>query len=275
MFALYLPEPELERLTARDELPALGGELRPVTILFSDIAGYSGLSETLTPAELVGDLNRYFGRMTEIVQRRGGFVDKFIGDGVLAVFGAPIAQGNHALTGVQAALDMIAALESDPTMTLNGQPIRIRIGLHTDQVIVGNIGAPNRFNYTIVGDGVNLASRLEGVGKAYHVSIVASEETRIAAAEDTIRFRELDQVRVVGRDRPVTLFEPLAADAEVDLSHFAEALTLWRRGAFAAAAYLFRELGDDPAAAAFADRADAFAAQPPGHWDGIVNLTQK
>jgi adenylate cyclase len=274
MFALYLPEPELERLTARDQLPALGGELRSVTILFSDIAGYSGLSETLTPAELVGDLNRYFGRMTEIVQKHGGFVDKFIGDGVLAVFGAPLAQGNHALSGVQTALDMIAALQTDPTMTLNGRPIRIRVGLHSDQVIVGNIGAPNRFNYTVVGDGVNLASRLEGVGKAYHVSIVASEDTRIAAG-DGICFRELDQVRVVGRDRPVTLFEPLAPGARIDLPHFAEALTLWRSGAFAAAASLFRQLGDDPAAAAFAERAEAFAAGPPERWDGIVNLTQK
>ena len=274
MFALYLPEPELERLTARDQLPALGGELRPVTILFSDIAGYSGLSETLTPAELVGDLNRYFGRMTEIVQKHGGFVDKFIGDGILAVFGAPLALGNHAPAGVQAALDMIAALNSDPTMTLNGQPIRIRVGLHTDRVIVGNIGAPNRFNYTVVGDGVNLASRLEGVGKAYHVSIIASEDTRLAAG-DTIRFRELDQVRVVGRDQPVTLFEPLAAEAQIDLPHFAEALTLWRSGAFAAAASLFRQLGEDSVAAAFADRAEAFAAHPPDHWDGIVNLTQK
>jgi adenylate cyclase len=274
MFALYLPEPELERLTARDELPALGGELRPVTILFSDIAGYSGLSETLTPAELVGDLNRYFGRMTEIVQAHGGFVDKFIGDGILAVFGAPLAQGNHALAGVQAALDMIAALERDATLTLNGQPIRIRVGLHTDRVIIGNIGAPNRFNYTVVGDGVNLASRLEGVGKAYHVSIVASEDTRRAAG-DSICFRELDQVRVVGRDQPVTLFEPLPSNAQVDLPHFAEALSLWRSGAFAAAASLFRQLADDPAATAFAEKAEAFAAQPPARWDGIINLTQK
>jgi adenylate cyclase len=190
------------------------------------------------------------------------------------VFGAPLAQGNHARAGVQAALDMIAALETDPTMTLNGKPIRIRVGLHTDRVIVGNIGAPNRFNYTVVGDGVNLAARLEGVGKAYHVSLIASEDTRIAAG-DAIRFRELDQVRVVGRDRPVTLFEPLAANAQVDLPHFAEALTLWRSGAFAAAASLFRQLGDDPAATAFAEKAEAFAAQPPAQWDGIVNLTQK
>ena len=272
-FSLYLPEPELERLTARDELPALGGELREVTILFSDIAGYSGLSESLTPAALVADLNRYFARMTAIVQRHGGFVDKFIGDGVLAVFGAPLAAGNHASAAVEAALDMVAALASDPTLTLNGQPIRIRVGLHTDQVIVGNIGAPDRFNYTVVGDGVNLASRLEGVGKMYHVALIASDATRHAAG-DAYPFRELDQVRVVGRDQPVTLFEPLPLGARID-RRFAEALSLWRRGAFADAAALFRQLTDDPAARAFAERAEAWAQRPPAHWDGIVNLQQK
>ncbi|HJT11303.1 MAG TPA: adenylate/guanylate cyclase domain-containing protein [Dongiaceae bacterium] len=272
-FSLYLPEPELERLTARDELPALGGEEREVTILFSDIAGYSGLSESLTPAALVGDLNRYFARMTEIVQRHGGFVDKFIGDGVLAVFGAPLAAGNHAEAAVQAALDMVAALARDSTLTLNRRPIRIRVGLHTDRVIVGNIGAPDRFNYTVVGDGVNLASRLEGVGKLYDVSIIASDATRRAAG-DAHAFRELDQVRVVGRDRPVTLFEPLAPANRIDPG-FAEALALWRRGAFVEAAAVFRQLTDDPAAGAFAERAEAWAEHPPAHWDGIVNLQQK
>ena len=272
-FSLYLPEPELERLTARDELPVLGGELREVTILFSDIAGYSGLSESLTPAALVGDLNRYFARMTAIVQRHGGFVDKFIGDGVLAVFGAPLAAGGHASAAVQAALDMVAALATDATLTLNGQPICIRVGLHTDRVIVGNIGAPDRFNYTVVGDGVNLASRLEGVGKLYHVAIVASDATRRAAGEAQ-PFRELDQVRVVGRDQPVTLFEPLPPGTSID-PRFGEALALWRRGAFAEAAALFRQLNDDPAARAFAERAEAWTQQPPAHWDGIVNLQQK
>lgn len=272
-FSLYLPEPELERLSARDELPALGGELREVTILISDIAGYSGLAERLTPAALVSDINRYFARMTAIVQRHGGFVDKFIGDGILAVFGAPLAAGNHASAAVQAALDMTAALATDATLTLNGQPIRIRVGLHTDRVIVGNIGAPDRFNYTVVGDGVTLASRLEGVGKLYHVAIVASDATRRAAGE-AHPVRELDQVRVVGRDQPVTLFEPLPPGTRID-PRFTEALALWRRGAFADAAVLFRQLNDDPAASAFAERAEAWAQNPPTHWDGIVNLQQK
>jgi class 3 adenylate cyclase len=212
--------------------------------------------------------------MTEIVQRHRGFVDKFIGDGILAVFGAPLAEDRHAQAGIEAALEMIAALASDSTITLNGQPIRIRIGLHTGQVIVGNIGAPNRFNYTVVGDAVNLASRLEGVGKLYDVPIVVSEDTRQAAG-DSVRFRELDQVRVVGRDQPVTLFEPLPPQPKLDLVRFADALALWRRGNFAASAALFRQLADDPAAHRFAERAEAFALHPPAAWDGIVNLQQK
>ncbi|TXH33902.1 MAG: adenylate/guanylate cyclase domain-containing protein [Rhodospirillaceae bacterium] len=271
-FALYLPEAELERLAAEGQAPSLGGELREVTILFSDIAGYSKLSESLSPGDLVHDLNAYFGRMTEIVQDHGGFVDKFIGDGILAVFGAPIRNGNHALAGTQAGLDMVAACADDANLTLNGERFHIRVGLHTGEAIVGNIGSPNRFNYTVVGDSVNLASRLEGVGKRYHTSIILSEQTREMVG-DAITFRELDQVRVVGRDQPVRLFTPLA-DSD---GRWMNALAAWRSGDFAAAVAAFNNLAKegDEIAAAFAERAAANIVTPPVAWDGIVNLSEK
>ncbi|MDY0884450.1 adenylate/guanylate cyclase domain-containing protein [Dongia soli] len=271
-FALYLPEAELERLTAEGQAPSLGGELREVTILFSDIAGYSKLSESLSPGDLVRDLNAYFGRMTEIVQKHGGFVDKFIGDGILAVFGAPVRNGNHALAGTQAALDMVAACAGDANLTLNGERFHIRVGLHTGEAIVGNIGSPNRFNYTVVGDSVNLASRLEGVGKRYHTSIILSEQTRELVG-DAIACRELDQVRVVGRDQPVRLFTPLADSGD----GWMIALSQWRTGDFAAAAAGFRTLAEagDEIAGSFAERAAAYSVTPPASWDGIVNLSEK
>ncbi|HVI91667.1 MAG TPA: adenylate/guanylate cyclase domain-containing protein [Dongiaceae bacterium] len=277
-FSLYLPSAELERLVAQEQMPELGGELRPVTILFSDIASYSSLSEELAPADLVSDLNRYFGRMTEIVQRHGGFVDKFIGDGILAVFGAPLADADHALAGVQAALDMCAACDGDPQMTINGRRFGIRVGVHSGEAIVGNIGAPDRFNYTVVGDSVNLASRLEGVGKRYHTTIIVSEQTRQMVG-DRIAFRELDLVRVVGRDHPVRLFLPLPPEqaGSYDMATWIMALSAWRMGDFATVATICEGLAEkgDEIAAGFAQRARQWLQSPPTSWTGIVNLSEK
>ncbi len=277
-FSLYLPAAEVQRLVSGNRAPALGGELRNVTILFSDIAGYSKLSESLTPADLVHDLNAYFGRMTEIVQQHGGFVDKFIGDGILAVFGAPIRTGNHALDAARAAMEMTTACATETHLTLNGQPFQIRVGLHTGEAIVGNIGAPNRFNYTVVGDSVNLASRLEGVGKRYHTSIILSEQTREMIG-DAVAFRELDQVRVVGRDQPVRLFTPLdeTARQHFDDDAWMAALDTWRRGDFAQAQDLCTRIAaaGDEIAATFAERAAGYRLTPPAQWDGIVNLSEK
>lgn len=277
-FSLYFPRVELDRLMSQEQMPALGGELRPVTILFSDIASYSTLSEDLAPADLVADLNRYFGRMTEIVQHHGGFVDKFIGDGILAVFGAPLADADHALAGVRAALEMCDACEGDPLMTISGQRFGIRIGIHSGDAIVGNIGAPDRFNYTVVGDSVNLASRLEGVGKRYHTTIIVSEQTRQLIGE-RLAFRELDMVRVVGRDHPVRLFVPLTDSngRGYDERQWMLALSAWRNGDFAGAAAIcekLRQQGDE-IAASFADRAQQWLKMPPANWTGIVNLSEK
>src|SRR5262249_18068757 len=163
----------------------------------SDIASYSTLSERVEPGPLVDDLNRYFSRMTDIVQAHGGFVDKFIGDGILAIFGAPLSRPNAALDAMQASLAMIHSLQHDPLYIGDGGRIAIRIGLHSGAAIVGNIGSPQRFNYTVMGDAVNVASRLEGVGKHYGVPIVMSEQVRERVG-DAGAFRELDFIRVIG-----------------------------------------------------------------------------
>jgi len=277
-FSLYLPSAELDRLAAQQQAPTLGGELRPVTILFSDIAGYSSLSEELAPADLVSDLNRYFSRMTEIVQQHGGFVDKFIGDGILAVFGAPLAHTDHAASAVAAALQMVTLCQDDPALTIKGQRFGIRVGVHSGDAIVGNIGSPNRFNYTVVGDSVNLASRLEGVGKRYHTSIIVSEQTRQQAGDQFV-FREIDLVRVVGRDHPVRLFTPLSpvAMTSYDEQRWMSALSAWRSGDFKLVSEICEELASrgDKIAGSFATRARHLLLAPPITWDGIVNLSEK
>ncbi len=277
-FALYLPRPVIDRMIDEGKPPALGGEQRAVTVLFSDIAGFTKASEALSPAELVAALNEYFAAMTAIVEEHGGFVDKFVGDAVVAVFGAPLNDGKHAQHAVRAALHMDRVLREQKGFRLGqNAPIHIRIGLNTGPVLIGNIGSPRRFNYTAMGDAVNLASRLEGANKMFGTRILVSDSTR-AACGDAILFREIDRVRVLGRDAPVSLYEPLAragrlrADDPRNAAAFAAALALWRQGDFAAAERGFLALPNDPAAVAFAKRC---AAKPPLGWDGVSDLTEK
>ena len=218
LFSLYLPPVVVERMVAGGRMPELGGEERDVTVLFSDIAGFTAISEACDPATLVQGLNTYFSTMTGIIEDHGGFVDKYIGDAIVAVFGAPVEDSRHAERAMRAALKMQAALRGDPQrFSVAGHAMKIRIGLNTGRVLIGNIGSPRRFNYTAMGDAVNLASRLEGANKAYGTSILVSEDT-MAAAGDAIVARRVDVVRVVGRAQPVRLYEPLApretADAE-------------------------------------------------------------
>lgn len=282
-FKLYLPPSVIDDMTRDGATPRLGGEARDVSILFSDIAGYTKMSEGLDPEELVGILNRYFTTMTDIVEKHGGFVDKFIGDAVLAVFGAPRLDPAHAKAAVAAALEMQAALAADLTLLDSGRGPRgsIRIGVASGPAVIGNIGSPRRFNYTVMGDTVNLASRLEGVNKYYGSGVIVSAAA--AAAGDPKDFREVDAIRVVGRDEPVALFEPLSPARRDDPAEterrasYAAALALWRAGDFALAAQAFTALAEvDPVAAAMARRAAAYAVKPPSFaWDGVTSFTEK
>jgi adenylate cyclase len=210
LFSLYLPPVVVERMVAGGRMPELGGEEREVTVLFSDIAGFTAISEACDPATLVQGLNTYFSTMTDIIEAHGGFVDKYIGDAIVAVFGAPVQDARHAEQAMRAAMRMRDALRAEPErFSLAGLPLKTRIGLNTGRVLIGNIGSPRRFNYTAMGDAVNLASRLEGANKAYGTSILVSEDT-MRAAGDAVAARRVDIVRVVGRAQPVRLYEPLA-----------------------------------------------------------------
>jgi adenylate cyclase len=282
-FALYLPPSEVDRMVAGGAMPKLGGEARTVSILFTDLASFARVSEYLDPAQLAAALNTYFAAVTEIVERHHGFVDKFIGDAVVAIFGAPIEDPDHALDAVRAAI-AIRAASADAARELarsGGRSPATRIGVNTGPVVIGNIGSPRRFNYTAMGDAVNLASRLEGVNKRYGTLVLVSDATAQACGE-AIVFREVDTVAVKGRERPVALFEPLGLAGELALDAlarrevFAKALRLWRLGSFAAAARAFETLADgDPAAAHFAVLARELAADPPADWRGVSILTDK
>jgi adenylate cyclase len=282
-FALYLPAAVIERALALRDGPTLGGEVRRVSILFSDIANYARLSERLEPTALVTALNEYFATVTGLIEAHGGFVDKFIGDAVVAVFGAPFDEPAHADKAVAAALAIQAALQAEPHRYRlgGGAPLVTRIGINSGEVLIGNIGSPRRFNYTVMGDAVNLASRVEGVNKRYGTVLLLTDATRAACGPDFV-FREVDTVAVKGRSTPVTLYEPLGKSGSVPAARlaaaeaFAAALALWRAGQFAHAQSAFAALAPgDPVAAAFAERAMLYLVEPPAAWQGVTVLTEK
>jgi adenylate cyclase len=188
----------------------LGGELVPVTVLFSDIRSFTTISETMEPRALLDFLNEYFSGMVESVLRHHGVVDKFIGDAIMAVFGAPVPEPDDALHAVQAALDMRARLAHiNQAFETRGLPaIRTGIGLHYGQVVAGNMGHVERMEYTVIGDTVNVASRLEGLTKELKADIVLSEDLFLQVAEH-IEAEPIDQVHVKGRDREVMVYRLL------------------------------------------------------------------
>jgi len=284
-FAFYLAPAVIEKMMASNTLPELGGESRVLTVYFSDVAGFSSFSEKLTPADLVKLMNQYLSAMTEIIEEHHGFVDKYIGDAIIAVFGAPLDDPEHAANAVRAALQCqqrLAELCRSVEM-FQRHPVRQRIGLNSGEALVGNIGSRRRFNYTAMGDVVNLASRLEGANKFFGTSILAAETT-VALTESAFAWREIDQIRVKGRVQPVRIFEPLAAadedcaDPHSRVASYAEGLACWRAGEFVHSRDCFARNADtDPPSAFFLKRATALVQAAPdmSKWEPIYTLDEK
>jgi class 3 adenylate cyclase/CHASE2 domain-containing sensor protein len=283
-FQLYLAPALIDRMLASERPPELGGEDREVTIFFSDVAGFSSFSEKMTPKELVALMNEYLSEMTDIIEAHHGYVERYMGDAIVALFGAPIDDPGHALSATRAALACGARLAemNRGTPAFRGYRLAHRIGVSTGPMLVGNIGSKRRFNYTAMGDLANLGARLEGANKYYGTAIMVSEETRRRAG-DAITWRELDLVRVKGREHPERVYEPLAEAAAVPepvraaAEVYAAALARWRQRDFAGAAALFERVADrDPAAKSFLSRARAQAAAPPdADWEPVTTLEGK
>lgn len=214
-FSLYL-HPKLAGLAARN--PArlrLGGEKRELTVLFADLRGFTSLSESMPPELLVEVLNDYLDAMTEVIFEHDGLLDKYIGDGIMALWGAPLPSDDHAFQACHAALRMVARLEElQSTWRSRGlPPVQMGVGINTGPMIVGNIGSQRRFTYTAVGDHVNLGSRLEELTKHYNLRILVSEYT-YARVRPYFHVRQVDTVVVRGRRQPVTVYELLGAVEE-------------------------------------------------------------
>jgi adenylate cyclase len=283
-FAYYLAPDVIEKMLASNKLPQLGGETREVTVLFSDIEGFSQIAERLSPAALMALTNAYLSAMTEIIESCGGYVDKYIGDSVVAVFGAPIDDDHHAASAVRAALGCsrrLAELNRDSSV-FQGYQVSQRIGINSGSALVGNFGSQRRFNYSVMSDAVNVASRLEGANKFYGTTIIASDTT-VARAGEAFAWRELDTIRVKGRTQSLKIYELLATVSELTSSQstaitdYEAGLSHWRAREFDLAAACFeRSAAQDRPSALFRERARLAAGNAPDpDWESVRSLREK
>jgi len=286
-FGLYLSQEVIEELCSNPEKLKLGGEVKRVTVFFSDIAGFTSISEKLPTEKLVQLLNQYLTEMSDIVLKNRGTVDKYIGDAVMAIFGAPVDYPDHALVACLSSLEMHQRLrELNQKWTAEGWPaINCRIGLNTGQVKVGNMGSARRMDYTVIGDEVNLASRLEGANKAYGTNLMISEATYLEA-KDRIEVRELDLLAVVGKQKPVRVYQLLARKGELEpakkqvVELYSRGLERYRARDFDQAISLLKKgLEIDPEdspSKVYLERSQQYLENPPPpDWDGIFRLTKK
>jgi adenylate cyclase len=284
----YMTPEVAERVMALGDDALMVGERRDVTILFSDIRGYTTLTEKLEATEVVSLLNAYFETMVEAVFNFEGTLDKFIGDALMAVFGAPLPLENHAWMSVQSALDMRRRLaEFNQKRYHTAQPqIRIGIGISSGEVVSGSIGSQKRMDYTVIGDGVNISSRLEGVTKEYGCDIILSQYT-YELCRDRIWVRELDWICVKGKTQPIGIFELIGDRSQALDSATLEFLELYQAGRSAYTAADFQKSmryfeqaqrlrESDQAVAIHLERARAYLLNPPSaQWDGVYTMTNK
>jgi adenylate cyclase len=265
----------------------LGGRSTQVTVLFSDLRGFTTITEKLGAQGTVALLNEYFTIMVDCLQKEGGMLDKYIGDAMMAAFGIPIAHEDDEDRAVRTAIAMLRELAAfNKSRAAKGlDPVDMGIGLNTDMVVSGNVGSPKRMDYTIMGDGVNLAARLESACKQYHAHILVSENT-VNKLRGTYRIREVDRVVVKGKTKPIGIYEVLDYHTEETfpqmdavLESFARGLTRYRQGQWDKAIEAFKEAlaknPDDGAAQMYVERCEELKASPPDDWTGVWVLTSK
>lgn len=285
-FSVYVAPAVVDVMLKHPEKLRLGGEKKELTVLFSDIRGFTTISEGLAADELVRLLNEYLTAMTEMVFKHEGTVDKYMGDAIMAIFGAPVEQQDHAIRCCNTALDMMSELKVLQTeWARKGTPkIDIGIGINTGVMSVGNMGSSSRFDYTVMGDSVNLGSRLEGLNKEYGTNIIISEFTH-EKVKDHFFCRELDLVKVKGKNKPVRIFQLLGRDGVPDnvrsaVECFHQGLACYRGQEWQKAAALFRQTltlnPEDKPASLYLERCSACELENlPADWDGVFTCKTK
>ncbi|SEG33538.1 CHASE2 domain-containing protein [Oceanospirillum linum] len=285
LFGQYVPPELVDEMNENPASISLEGESREMTVLFSDVRGFTTISEGLNPEELTRLMNAFLTPMTGVIHEYRGTIDKYMGDAIMAFWGAPLKDPLHAKHGVEAGLRMIEIMkELGPEFKKRGWPeLKIGVGLNTGPMNVGNMGSEFRMAYTVLGDAVNLGSRLEGLTKQYGVDLMVSETT--AAAADNYLYRELDLVKVKGKHEPVAIFEPVAlkgslSEAELNtLDRYHQTLKHFRNQDWGYAERLLSELLSEEKRMiydVYLDRINLYREQPPGKdWDGVFTHTSK
>jgi adenylate cyclase len=282
-FGGYLSPAVVEHVIEKQSEVTLGGAEIKATVLFTDLKDFTSISEKMTAPELIEMLNEYFTLTSAKILDRGGLVDKYIGDAIMAVFGAPLPMADHALLACKAALE-IAGLGSDPRDAEDPRLVT-RIGINSGKMVVGNVGSNDRHDYTAIGDTVNLASRLEGTNKVYGTKIIVSEST-LEQVPDVFLVRPLDKLLVKGKQKPVVIYELIseritAGELELEIvDKFVKALALYRKRAFKDALSVFRHIlrvaPDDGPSHEYVRRCREFIANPPQRrWSGVHTLLTK
>ncbi len=282
-FRKYIPADLVKMLVSEGVEPRPGGSIRTLTVLFADIAGFTGLSERLGD-RIIPLLSSYLDTMSREVSTHGGTIDKFIGDAVMAFWGAPATNADHAVDACRAALACQRALRTSGLTDDGGRPLKVRIGVNSGQMLVGNIGSEFRLNYTVIGDAVNVASRLEGANKEYGTEIIIGEETRRLAGE-SIQVRELDRLLVYGRAGGIAIYELLdmaerGAMLPAWVALYNSGLAAYRTRNFAGAIRFFQQVlnarASDQPARVMLERCSQYLKSPPGDdWEATNAMKAK
>jgi len=287
-FSHYVPEKVVSKILENPDKLQLGGEQQVVSVMFSDVAGFTSISEKLTPAQLVQLLNDYLTEMTEIVLQNNGIIDKYEGDAIMAEFGVPVHYDNHPYMACKSALEMQRKLKEmrDFWKKQNKPLLKARIGINTGEVIVGNMGSRNVFDYTVMGDHVNLGSRLEGANKFYGTHIMISEFTH-EVVKDQFYTRPLDLIKVKGKDKPINVYELIAFKEDKLKENYLQMLQYYEKGinsyksknwdeAIDSFEHCLRLVPIDSPSEEYRRRCIEYKFnQPPEDWDGVTVMKEK
>jgi len=289
-FSKYVTNSIMDDMLSHPEKLVLGGEIKNVTALFSDIKNFTNLSEIVTPTDLTEFLKKYMTELTDIILKNNGMLDKYIGDSIVALFGAPIPFEHHPEDACLSAIKM--KIEADKISSSFSNPnfktVFTRIGINTGDMIVGNMGSEQLFDYTGIGDNMNLASRLEGLNKYYGTQILISESTKNNLS-DLMLVREIDKVAVKGKLQGVRVFELFShkeyiSKEEMDnfnelKKFYEEALQFYYQGRWDSSIKTFEEINrkfpNDFASLLLLDRSRKFAITPPTNWEGVMKMESK